>query len=194
MKNKYFFKKLYFLSLLFFSISFYGQNKKCLFKELCVGMSKTEAKKEYRKNKEKYINVDIGNDWIYRTDIYNLRFDENQKLVGIYFFLKNTKLSGVGYQNTQNALNMTKKFFEKLGYIKIYENEYWNYPLNFSYDYGLLMADKNKTKVVHLFPSHPATNVNEHTPGLILTDYNLFMEAYNERLKRTIEKQENTGF
>lgn len=171
-----------------------GQEGSCLFKDMCVGMSKKEANKEYRANKNKYTNIDIGYGWVYRTDIQNLKFDSENKLVGIYFFLQNTKLSGVGYQNTKNALDMTRQFFEMLEYTVFHEDEYWNLPLNFSAVYGMVMVDKNKSKIVHIFPTHATGNINSHAPGLILYDYVAFMEEYDERQKVIQEKQQKTGF
>lgn len=189
-----FFKRIILTIIFISSLSVKSQDNSCLYENLCVGMTKKEAKKEYKTHKEKYTNIDIGNGWVYRTDLYNLRFTPEKGLIGIYFFLQNTKLSGVGYQNTKNGLDMTRQFFEKLGYTVFYENRYWNYPLNFASNYGLLMVDKNKTKVVHLFPSHPPGNFNEHTPGLILTDYDTFMAAYEQIQESINEKQKKTGF
>ena len=41
----------------------FGQSTS-LFKGLNLGMSKKEAKKEYKTNKASYDNIDIGNGWI----------------------------------------------------------------------------------------------------------------------------------
>lgn len=182
---------LTFIPFLFLSISCFGQ---ILFKGLELGMTKKEAKKEFRDNKAEYTNIDIGNNWIYRTSIPNMHFLPDKGLVRIDFFLKGTLLGGIGYQNTTNGLEMTRQFFENLGYKVFYENKYWKYPLNFSSDYGLIMTDSKNSKVIHLFPSHPPGKLNQHTVGLILIEHDIFMEAYKERIKSILTKQKKSGF
>jgi hypothetical protein len=170
------------------------QERQSLFKGLLIGMNTKEVKSEYKLNKDLYTNIDIGNGWIYKTDIANTYVDKKNGLIRIDFFLKGTLLSGVGYENTQNALTMTRQFFENIGYSVFYENEYWNLPLNFSNSYGLIMFDKNKTKIVHLFPSKAPGSIDSYTPGLILIEYEIFMESYNKRLETIKNKQEKSGF
>lgn len=171
-----------------------AQERTSLFKGLLIGMNKKELKAEYKANKDLYTNIDIGNGWIYRTDLANMFIDSKTGLKGIYFFLKGSKLSGVGYQNTRNALEMTRQFFENIGYSTFYENEYWNFPLNFTATYGLIMVDKDKTKIVHLFPTSAPGSVETHTPGLILYEYKRFMGSYNKRLESIKDKQKKSGF
>ncbi len=171
-----------------------AQERPSLFKGLLLGMNKKEVKAEYKANKEIYSKIDIGNGWVYRTDIRNMYIDPKIGLKGIYFFLAGTKLSGVGYQNTRNALEMTRNFFENIGYTVFYENKFWNLPLNFTAKYGLIMIDENKTKIAHLFPTNAPGYPKTHTPGLILYEYKIFMESYNEMLETVKNKQKNSGF
>tara|TARA_R110001583_G_scaffold171794_2_gene325531 strand:- start:1562 stop:2125 length:564 start_codon:yes stop_codon:yes gene_type:complete len=186
-------KKIILIILLISSIS-YSQQRTSLFKGLLIGMNKKELKTEYKKNKDIYTNVDIGNGWVYKTDLANMYIDSKTGLKGIYFLLKGTKLSGVGYQNTRNALDMTRQFFEEIGYSVFYENKYWNLPLNFSSTYGLIMTDKAKTKIVHLFPTKAPGNNDSHAPGLILYEYKVFMDSYKNRLETIEKKKKNAGF
>lgn len=171
-----------------------AQEGTSLFKGLLIGMSKKELRTEYKANKDAYTNVDIGNGWVYKTDMPNMFVDSKNGLKGIYFLLKGTKLTGVGYQNTRNALDMTRQFFENIGYTVFYENKYWNLPLNFTAVYGLILVDKDKTKIAHLFPTHAPGSPSSHSPGLILYEYNIFMDSYNERLESIKSKQKDSGF
>lgn len=186
--------KNYLLVILTFLIWGLPINGQSLFKGLKLGMTKKEARKEYKANKDDYTNVDIGKGWIYTTTIPNMYFDNNKGLVRIYFYPKGALLSGIGHQNTMNGLEMTKQFFENIGYEVFYKNENWKYPLNFANNYALLMTDSEKTKVVHLFPTHPPGNPKEHTIGLILIEHDLFMEAYNKGKEELKKKQKKSGF
>jgi hypothetical protein len=171
-----------------------AQERPSLFKGLLIGMTKKEVKAEYKANKDIYTNIDIGNGWVYKTKVANMFIDSKTGLEGLYFFLKGSLLSGVGYQNTRNALEMTRQFFENIGYTVFYENVHWNLPLNFTSLYGLIMVDKDKTKIVHLFPTSAPGYPDTHTPGLILYEYKIFIDSYNKRLETIKNKQEKTGF
>ena len=188
-------KILTFFALILGSIvTMQAQERPSLFKGLLLGMTKKEVKAEYNVNKEIYTNIDIGNGWVYKTDIPNMYIDKEIGLKGIYFFLAGTKLSGVGYQNTRNALEMTRQFFENIGYTVFYENKYWNLPLNYTAKYGLIMVDKDKTKIAHLFPTSAPGSPDTHTPGLILYEYEIFMVSYNKMLEIIKNKQKDSGF
>ena len=175
-------------------VTMQAQERPSLFKGLLLGMTKKEVKAEYKANKEIYTDIDIGNGWVYKTDIPNMYIDKEIGLKGIYFFLDGTKLSGVGYQNTRNALEMTRNFFENIEYTVFYENKYWNLPLNYTAKYGLIMVDKDKTKIAHLFPTCAPGSPDSHTPGLILYEYKIFMDSYNNMLETIKNKQNNSGF
>ena len=176
---------------LLFSIESMSQSS--LFKGLNLGMTKKEAKKEYKENKSSYDNVDIGNGWVWRTNTQNFYYG-NKGLEGIYFYQKGTLLSGLGYDNTVNCLNMTKQFFENLGYTEFYKNKWWNAPVNFSYSFGLIMVSSDKSKIAHIFPTKDAGGNNNHTAGLILYDYKIFMESYNKMQETVDNKQKDSGF
>lgn len=168
-------------------------NGQSLFKGLNLGMSKKDAKKEYRLNKSLYDNVDIGNGWIWKTTIPNLTFGKDG-LQGVYFYQQGTLLSGMGYDSTVSCLNMTKQFFENLDYTVFYKNEWWNAPVNFSSVYGLIMVSSDKTKIAHIFPTKDAGGNNNHTAGLVLYDHKIFMTSYNKRKETIKKKQKDSGF
>ena len=170
----------------------FGQSTS-LFKGLNLGMSKKEAKKEYKTNKASYDNIDIGNGWIWRTNSVNFYYGK-KGLEGIYFYQKGSLLSGIGYDNTVNCLIMTKQFFENLGYTEFYKNEWWNAPRNFSSAYGLILVSSDKAKIAHIFPSKDSGGNNVDTPGLILYDHGIFMDSYNKRKEAINEKQKESGF
>lgn len=181
------------LFTLVFLISLGANSQTSLFKGLNLGMTKKEAKKEYKQNKSSYDNIDIGNGWIWKTTTTNFYYGSSG-LEGIYFYQKGTLLSGLGYDNTVSCLNMTKQFFENLGYTEFYKNKWWNAPLNFSYSYGLILVSSDKAKIAHIFPTKDSGGNNNHTAGLILYDYKIFMDSYNKRLETIDKKQEDSGF
>ena len=185
-------KKIILFSALMLITNSFSQETS-LFKGLNLGMSKKEAKAEYKANKSQYDNIDIGNGWVWRTSINNFYIGKNG-LEGIYFYQKGSLLSGLGYDNTVACLHMTKYFFENLGYEVFYENTYWNAPVNFSYSFGLIMVSSDKSKIAHIFPTKDAGGNNNHTPGLILYEYNIFMESYNKRQENIDSKQKESGF
>jgi len=180
------------LILIFNSIS--AQERPALFKGLLRGMTKKEVRAEYKANKTEYTNVDIGDGWVYKTDVINTFYDQEKGLSGIYFFLNNSLLYGVGYKNTVNGLEMTRTFFESIGYTTFYENEFWNAPASYSSVYGLILVDKTKTKVAHLFPTKSVGLDSDYTPGLILFDYDIFMRGYKAVQEQRKETQKKTGF
>ena len=68
-------KKLIVLILIpFFS---FGQSKS-IFKGLEYGMTKSEAKKEFKKNKKDYTTVDIGNGFLFRIYQQNFLYDNGE--------------------------------------------------------------------------------------------------------------------
>lgn len=171
-----------------------NQQKNVFFKGLYYGMTKKEARKEFRKNKKEYTNIDIGNGWVYATDVYNLIVSQSKGLRGAQFFIKNSKTIGLGYKNASNALIMTRNFFEEIGYTVFLENRYWKYPINFSAPYGLVLVDKDRTKIAHIFPAPVPNEPYRYSAGLIMYEYDSFMAEYNYRNKVIENKQENAGF
>ena len=180
------------LLLLLIPLLSFGQSQP-LFKGLKLGMSKKDAKKEYKSNKSEYDNIDIGNGWVWKTTTQNLMYGNNG-LEGIYFYQKGTLLSGIGYDNTVACLNMTEQFFKNLGYEEFYKNKWWNAPANFSYTYGLIMVSSDKLKIAHLFPTKDSGGNNNYTAGLILYDFKKFIKGYNNRKENIQSKQEESGF
>jgi len=184
--------KNFLILLLFIPLVSVGQSVS-LFKGLSLGMSKKDAKKEYKSNKSAYDNIDIGNGWIWKTTTQNFYLGKNG-LEGIYFYQKGTLLSGLGYDNTVACLNMTKQFFENLGYTEFYKHKWWNAPVNFSNIYALVMVSSDEAKIAHIFPTKDSGSGKNHTAGLILYEYNKFMDGYNKRRESIEKKQKESGF
>lgn len=154
------------------------------------GMTKDEAKDEFRDNKDKYKAVDLGNGWVWRLYHQNFIYDETDALTSVYFTPKGGAL-GVSYDNTVGYLEQTKLFFDNLGYEVIMKQDYWNAPHNFKGTYGLLMHDPDKKRVVQLFP---AKGGNVMIPNMIVHDYDWFMKALETQGEQMNEKAEATGF
>ena len=180
-----------FFLLFSFVLSINGQES-TLFKGLKVGMSKKQVKSELKTNKDAYVNVDVGNGWIWKTDHRNTYYDANGGLVGVYFYQKGSLLSGIGYDNTVNCIEMSEKFFLKLGYKEFYKNKWWNAPVNFSYKYALVLVSEDDTKIAHVFPTK--SPYGDHTAGLIIYDKDVFMKSWDAQSDELTKKQEESGF
>ena len=163
-----------------------------LFKGLNIGMSKKEVKAELKKGKEIYTNVDVGNGWVWKTDHRNTYYNSNGGLEGIYFYQKGTMLSGMGYENTVNCLEMSEIFFKNIGYKEFYKNKWWNAPVNFSASYALVLVSSDNTKIAHVFPTK--SPYGEHTAGLIIYEKNTFMKSWDAQKENLSKKQKDSGF
>lgn len=160
-----------------------------IYKGFDFGMSKTEAKNEFRDNKEEYKTIDLGNGFIYR--IYHQNFTySNDQLAGITLTPKGAAM-GQSYESVVSYLEYTRAFFEKLDYSTFFEPEYWNGPHKFSSKYGLLMIDPDKNKVVQIYPVKAGGVFNTR---LDIYNHDQFMEWYEEENDRVEEKAENSGF
>jgi len=103
-------------ALLASSITF-GQNIKA-YKGLEFGMTKKEAKAEFKKNPEDYKSAKIGNA-LYRHYYQNNEYDKDGKLISIGFTIKGGGMFGVIELVASNALSDFIKVMEANGYKKI---------------------------------------------------------------------------
>ena len=185
-------KKLFVLLLIpFFS---FGQSKS-IFKGLEYGMTKSEAKKEFKKNKKDYTTVDIGNGFLYRIYKQNFLYD-NGGLVGITLNPKGYAL-GMGYDVTVNYLTHTRGFFESLDYETFIDNKWYNAPLNYlksSSKWGLVLKSKEKNTIIQMFPMSMGSASSSYLVKLIIWDYNTWMGYYNAEMKRQNDKAKDSGF
>ena len=159
-------------------------------------MSKSEASKEFKKNKETYTKVDIGNNFIYRIYKQNFEFDNN-KLVGVLLSPKGSAF-GQSYESAKNYLIHTRGFFEKLGYETFLENEWWNAPLNYvrsNSKWGLVLNKKNKSIIVQMYPiSYELSGKTVYMVKLMIWNYNTWVEYYNKENDVQKEKTDKSGF
>jgi hypothetical protein len=185
-------KLLYlFLALIFISSS-YSQS---IYKGLNYGMSKSEAKKEFKKNKTNYTTIDIGNNFFYRIYRQNFIFDNN-KLVGIPINPKGFAF-GMGYDVTVNYLTHTRGFFESLGYETFIDNKWYNAPLNYlksSSKWGLVLKNKEKNTIIQMFPMSMGSASSTYLVKLIIWDYNTWMGYYDKENKSQNAKAKSSGF
>lgn len=184
-------KKLLLISVFaVMSSSLFAQS---IFKGLEYGMSKTEAKKEYKTNKAEYDNVDFGNGFRWRAFHQNFIIVNND-LVGILFTTKGTLL-GLSHDGATSYLEYSRAFFEKKGYTVFLEPEYWQYPVNFRSKYGLLMHDEDKSIVVQLYPgSGYANGTSVYFAYMKVLNYEWFMNEFQAQKEINEEKSENSGF
>ena len=182
-------KKLIVLILIpFFS---FGQSKS-IFKGLEYGMTKSEAKKEFKKNKKDYTTVDIGNGFLFRIYQQNFLYD-NEKLVGITLNPKGSAF-GMQYDLTKNYLTATRTFFESLNYETFIENKWYDAPINYlksASKWGLILNKKDKSTLIQMYPIALGDN---YLVKLVIWDYNTWMGYYNAEMKRQNDKAKDSGF
>ena len=179
--------------LLFFTINSFSQS---IFKGLEYGMSEKDAKKEFKKNKDDYINIDIGNGFSYRIYRQNFLYD-NKKLVGILLSPKGYAF-GQSYDTAKSFLTYTRAFFEDLGYETFIDNKWWNAPENFSKSnskWGLVLNNKDKSKIIHMYPiKYQQSGSTKYLVKLTVWNYETWVGFYNEANKKQAEKSKKSGF
>jgi len=164
-----------------------------IFKGLEAGMSKDEAVKEFRQNRDEYINIEVGNGFAYRIYQQNFEFTDN-KLDVILLSPKGSAM-GQGYYEAVDWLDYTKTFFDKLNYREFYVPEYWNAPLNLRSKYGLLMHNPEKTVMLQLYPvNYNVGNSRSYLVKLQLYNYDQFMGWYEAEKEVQDVIAEKSGF
>ena len=128
-----------------------------IFKGLEYGMTKKEAKAEWKANKNEYIHgIDLGNGFSYRT-------------VKGYFQYKDDSLYAVLFDQTGHYrfdiafdyLIATRAYYQGLGYDLFHEPDYWpseweeseygSLTIDYKANYGLLMSDPGKKLMVQIY-------------------------------------------
>lgn len=183
-------KNLITLLILFQTVSGISQT---IFKGFETGMTEDQAIEEFKKNKDDYKAIEIGNGFVYRTYREHLRFDDN----GLYCVILQPKGIGLGmgYDQAQKFLEHTKYFFDQLDYEEFFVPEYWNAPLNFKSKYGVLLSNPEKTVMVHFYPTHwDVYGSTAYLVKLEVFNYDYFMSRYNQENEKQEKIRENSGF
>lgn len=180
------------IAILFTSIN-YGQS---IFKGLEYGMSKSDAKKEYKLNKQDYTTVDVGNGFLYRIYQQNFVFDEN-KLVGVLLTPKGSTF-GQSYDDAKNYLIHSRSFFESLNYSTHIENEWWNAPLNYvesGSKWGLVLQKSDKTTMVQMYPiSYELSGATKYLVKLMIWHSDTWLGYFEKEEKKQLSKVKDSGF
>ena len=178
------------IALLLIGASVYSQ---AIFKGLEAGMTKKEALKEFRQNKDEYTTIEVGNGFAYRIYQQNFEYHDN-KLIAVLLTPKGSAM-GQSYYEAVNWLDYSKTFFDKLNYREFYVPEYWNAPLNFRSKYGLLMHNPEKSVMLQLFPiSYTIGNSKSYLVKLQLFNYEQFMNLYEAEKEVQEDIAEKSGF
>ena len=189
-------KKLIF-TLLFLTTVVNAQTS--LYKDLTEGMSKKEAKKVIKADKDNYKVVDLGNGFKWTLRTTGLRYNEQDQLTVVYLWPYKSAITGIGYDATVNMLDHSKSFFESKGYTVLLQNKFWNAPANHdahNFVYGLVMLSPQGDRVVHLYPSKVFTMAQElvHTAYLELMSKKQWDSYLESRKSKKLESTSNTDF
>ena len=122
-----------------------------IFKGLTYGMSREEAKAEYKANKSDYKGVKIDPYLSYNMFVKNMGFNENEQL-SMVFFSPWYNGGPIPTDKATHCLNTTMEFFASLGYEIFYEGENWNYPEIYNGDLGLVMKNSDGTTMILMYP------------------------------------------
>tara|TARA_B110000259_G_scaffold184171_1_gene230690 strand:- start:46 stop:612 length:567 start_codon:yes stop_codon:yes gene_type:complete len=183
-------KYITFTLILVFTVDSYSQS---IYKGLTYGMTKTEAKKEFKKNKDLYTTVDIGNGFLYRIYRQNFSYD-NGKLVGVLLSPKGAML-GQSYDNAKSYLINTRSFFERLGYETFIDNEWWNAPLNYvksGSKWGLALNKQDKSTIVQIYTQSLSSTT--YLVNLKIWHYDTWMGYYDAETETQQTKADESGF
>ncbi|MBI9038094.1 MAG: hypothetical protein JEY97_08175 [Bacteroidales bacterium] len=185
-----------YIVLIFSSILISNCFAQSIYKGLEYGMSKSEANKEFKKNKEAYTTVDLGNGFLYRIYKQNFEYDNN-RLVGILLTPKGAAF-GQTYESSKNYLIHTRGFFEKLGYETFLENEWWNAPVNYvksGSKWGLILNKKDKSTIVQMYPiSYELSGSTVYLVKLMIWNYDTWIGYYNKEKEVQNKKAKDSGF
>jgi len=177
------------LFVTFFNTSF----SQDIYRGLKYGMSKSEAKDEYKAHNDLYDNIDLGHGFIWRAFSKNFIFINNG-LVAIELVPKGAAF-GLGYDNTTSYLEFTATFFKVKGYKEFFRPDYWQYPLNFNSRYGLLLAAPDSSIMVQMYPIVFRMGNSKTSSAVIkVMNYKWFMDTYNTDHAILDEKSKNSGF
>jgi hypothetical protein len=183
-------KKSLFILAFLFALNGYGQAK---FKGLNYGMSKSEAKKEFKANKDIYTKIDLGDGVLYRIYQQNFIYDKD-KLVGITFNPKGKAL-GQDLDNTVLYLTKTRSFFESIDFETYIENELWNAPVEYiksESKWGLALNKKDKTTMVQMFPME--LQKDSYLVKLVLWHHETWVGYVEAEEKRQKDRADKSGF
>jgi hypothetical protein len=158
-------------------------------------MSKIEANREFKKHKEIYSFIDLGNDYIFRTYKQNFLYIDD-KLSGVILSVKGRAL-GMDYDETVNYLNYIRETLENNGYETFLECEWWNAPLNYSTsgsNYGLLLNKTDHTKIVQLYSiRYELGKTYMYQIILKIWNYQEYIKLYNKSKQYNDDKIKKTG-
>jgi hypothetical protein len=179
--------------IVLFLFFFFNIKSQEIYKGLMSGMSKLEAKKQFKKNRDTYITVDFTNGFNYRIYRQNFMFI-NDKLAALVFSPKGY-VFGMDYDSTRNYLIHTRNFFEDLNYVTFIDDEYWNSPINYvssGSKWGLVLHNEEKTKIIQMF-----TERYMETSFLVVLsvwNYDVWMNLYNKEESIQSKKKIKSGF
>lgn len=165
-----------------------------LYKNLVYLMPIKAAKKEFKKNKDDYKTISLGNGVDWKMFSTNFVTNSSGNLVGIV--LNDGSMFGINADNAALYITQTRTFFEDKGYTVIHEPEYWYAPTLVSptEKYGLLLHDADKNIMVSLRVQPHPTERFSYSPVLGISNYKAFV-SYMEANKAAIKKaRDKTGF
>lgn len=190
-------KKVLLLTLILFCTLTFGQKitdtpneQNVIYKGFKVGMTKSEAKKEFNRDKEAYKYINLNGSTFTVSPYANLhKYDKNDKLIGISIFPLG---SAKNKSTTTEYFDNSKDFFEKHGYQL-------SFTPNTSHMYHIFMNNTDKNTVMEMFTTVGGLPLFYF---IFLTIYNydeLIKTDYYNKMAKTInfgknDTQNDTGF
>lgn len=102
---------------------------------------------------------------------------------------------GLSNDGATSYLEFSRAFFENKGYQLFFEPDYWQYPLNFSSKYGLLLFNPEKTIMVQLYPIYSkSSGMTFCSASLKIMNYDWFIKSWDLGNKIQQEKSDQSGF
>lgn len=157
-------------------------------------MPLSEAKKEFKKNKEEYKTISFGNNVNWKMYPMNFAVNQFNELVGIN--LNSGSMFGDSPEDTDLFIRQSRNFFEEKGYTVVHEPEYWHSAVLFSENnkYGLLLHNPEKTIMVSLRPLPHPTESLRYVPVMGISNYQAFVDYMDADDANVKAAREKTGF
>ena len=160
-----------------------------IFKGLEYGMTKKEAKAEWKANKNKYFpGIDLGNGFSYRTVKGNFEYKDDS-LYAVMFDQSGQYRADIAF----DYLIATRAYYQGLGYDLFHEPDYWpgnweeseygSFTIDYKANYGLLMSDPGKNLMVQIYVEEDwgtvaATKYSMYITRVIIYIYDDFLQMW----------------
>ena len=141
-------KNIIYILVFLFTFSSFSQDDNVLF-DIKFGMTKSEIKKIFKADKEKYTKIDLGG-WLWRYYYQNNGYDENGGLTQIKLNPVGGGLYGLPITDSRVLFKALLRVLIKQGYTNDDININSDNPLEFTIGEVYILSNKEKNRNVYI--------------------------------------------